>query len=145
MPAFLSDEWLRDLDRVARTLSPPAWPEGETLVIEQVVSPGPGAADGGGARDIRADAGEWRWSLVVSGAGVRVERGEASAPDVTIFTDVATARSLAEGGSNAQGALAAGRLRVRGDLTRLAALHGALLALGDVFAAARAASRAPDA
>lgn len=143
MSPFLSDEWLRDLDRAARTVTPPAWPEGETLVVEQVVRPAPVTGHGADAQDTVATTREVRWLLVVSGAGVMIEPGGARAPDVTIITDPATAQSLAEGVSNAQQALATGRLRVRGDLTRLAAMHESLLALGDVFAAVRTAPRTP--
>ena len=58
--------------------------------------------------------------------------------DVCLETDYATAVALARGEMNAQAALADGRLRVSGDVARLAAHAAALARLDDVFAAVRA-------
>ena len=65
-------------------------------------------------------------------------RADAPAADVRLETDYATAVALARGETNAQAALADGRLRVSGDVARLAAHASALARLDDLFAAVRA-------
>ncbi len=65
--------------------------------------------------------------------------GDAAA-DVRIETDYPTAAALARGEVNAQAALADGRLRVAGDVARLAGHAGALARLADLFAAVRAST-----
>ena len=61
-------------------------------------------------------------------------------PDVTLVVDRVTAAALAQGTLNAQRALTDGRLSIRGDARTLAAADATLAALGDVFAAVRAAT-----
>lgn len=124
MARFLTDEWLRELAAAARTAVITGWPVGERLTIEQVIG-----ATGGCEVS--------RWALEISDEGVRVFPGGVDRPDLTFSSNAATASALAQGSLNAQQALADGRLRVRGDPTRLAALHDALAALSDIFAAAR--------
>jgi hypothetical protein len=75
-------------------------------VVEQVVT---GTPDG-----------EVRY-VVVGGASPRIETGPAGAePDLTFTVDWPTACAVAQGGISAQQALTDGRLRVRGNLSRLA-------------------------
>jgi hypothetical protein len=127
---FLSPEWLRALDDAARSAGiAPA--EGEPLVVEQRVRDVPGR-------------GRVTYHLVVDATGARVADGPAPDPTVVVETDHATAAALARGTLNAQGALAAGRWRLRGTTGRLAARAALLQAIGDVFAAVRADTTFPD-
>ena len=96
MPEFLSDEWLAALDASARAMGP--LPAVAPFVLEQVVS-------ASGREDVR-------YQLVFAPEGLRVRTGGAEAPDVSFATDLDTAASIARGETNAQRALASGRLRV---------------------------------
>lgn len=71
-----------------------------------------------------------RWHLVIDGGRVTVAAGEHASPDVWFAQDAATATAVADGTLSAQQAFMDGRLRVRGELTRLPAAAGALAALG---------------
>lgn len=144
MSRFLSAEWLHDLEGAARNVSVETLPAGTSLVVEQVVSPCPAAA---GAHDPAGGdgnpPGSLRWSMTLSCEGLRIGAQHPRRPDLTILMDASTAEAVARGTLNAQQALAAGSMRVRGDLTRVAAMHGALRALGDVFAQVRATTEFP--
>jgi len=94
-------------------------------------------------------AGELRLeqvSTVVGGRGALVvvldgEGGRVSADargDVTFVCDHATAAGLARGDVNAQRALTSGRLKIRGEVDRLAGASAALTGLSDILAALRA-------
>ena|SRR5947209_250240 len=124
MPRFLAPEWIAALDEAARAA---AVPPGLRLTIQQIVS-----ADADGAH-----GGEVRYHLVVDGGRLRVHPGEAAGADVTFVQTRAVAGALSRGELNAQQALAAGRLKLRGDIGRLAREGRALTALDDVFAAVR--------
>lgn len=127
---FLSDEWLRELDRVAREAwGPLAW-NGRPLVLEQVVLGSP--------------RGDVRFHLVVGADGLHVAGGPAERADAVFTADLETATALADGSLNVQTALAAGRYRLRGDLELLARHGDALIALGDLFRAVRVATVFPD-
>ena len=76
--------------------------------------------------------------LEVTDDGARVLVGPAPAPTVTIVTDRETAAALHHGETNAQRALATGRLKVHGDLATFGRRSDALSALGDVFGPVRA-------
>lgn len=133
MARFLTDTWLRDLADAADAADTSEWPAAQRLVIEQIVtgqvSP---ALDDDTAGESTGDV--TRWALEISRDGLRVVPGGAPEPDVIIATDSSTASAIARGTLNAQRALASGRIRVSGDLTRLAGLHTALTTIGDVFA-----------
>jgi putative sterol carrier protein len=58
-------------------------------------------------------------------------------PDVTLTTDVVTARALARGESAVTDVFMAGRLRIAGDLRALMLAGGVLGALDEAFAAVR--------
>ena len=60
-----------------------------------------------------------------------------------ITIDLATARSIVLGTTNAQRALAAGHVRVDGDMGVLAGHADLLLAVDDVFATVRSATTFP--
>ena len=123
MPEFLSEIWLRELDRSVQdatgvsTLAP--------IVIEQVVRDVPGR-------------GEVRYRFRVDAGGARVIAGEAEQrADVRLTTDYETAVAIATGRENAQIALARGRLRLRGNIDTLVRSADALGALDDATAALR--------
>lgn len=123
---FLSDAWLAALDAAARR-APRA--EGtHALVVEARVAGGPD--------------GEVAFHLEVGSGGTRVIGGRAAAPTVTLATDRETAMALHRGETNAQRALATGRLEVTGDLAALGRRSDALSALGDVFGPVRARTSA---
>jgi hypothetical protein len=101
------------------------------FVLEQVIT--------STERDATGPAGaEVRYQLVFTADGLRVHPGHAAAPDVSFATDRETAAGIARGETNAQRALAAGRLRVHGNIETLVARAAALVVLDDVFAAVRA-------
>ncbi len=120
MARFLSAEWFAEVARVA----PPGATEGPSLVLEQVVH---GTPDG-----------EVRYRVIVSGETAHIEtapaqaNGASIAPDLTIATDWVTAAAVAQGQLSAQAALMAGRLRIRGSLTRLASRSAELADLDPV-------------
>ena len=129
MSEFLSDEWIAAL---AHAVPAHRVQVDQGVVVESVVRGVPG-------RD------EVRYRIAFDAAGCEVTGVGDGAPaaDVCIETDYETAAALARGDTNAQAALAAGRLRVSGDVARLAT-HAALLPrLGDLFAAVRAGTTYP--
>jgi len=116
---FLSPEWRRALREAAAT---------NGLTRDQTCSIGIEVHDG-------VDRIAWRMHLGPD--GVMIDEGS---PDVTLVVDRVTAAALAQGTLNAQRALTDGRLSIRGDARTLAAADATLAALGDVFAAVRAAT-----
>ena len=124
MSRFLTPEWIAALDTAAREAAVPA---GVHLTIQQIVT----GDDGEGADDVR-------YHLVLDAGRLRVHAGDAPAADVTLVQTRAVAAALSRGELNAQQALEAGRLKLRGDIGHLAREGRALTALADVFAAVRA-------
>jgi hypothetical protein len=131
VPEFLSEIWLRELDRAVRTtaqvsaLAP--------IVIEQVVSGVPGR-------------GEVRYRLEVGDAGASVTEippAPGTPFDVRLTTDYATAVAISCGRENAQIALARGRLRLGGNVDTLVRHADALAALDDAMTELRAATTYP--
>lgn len=117
MPAFLSDPWIASLDAVSRLVRVEV---DRCYVLEQRVRDVPGR-------------GEVRYRVEVSQDGMRVLPGAAERPDVTLSTDYASAAALAKGETTAQHLLAAGRLRVGGDVGAFVEASAALERLGDLF------------
>src|SRR6476646_134608 len=115
VPEFLSDAWLKELDRALRdsaSVSALA-----SIVIEQVVVDVPGR-------------GEVRYRVRVDGDGARVTAGGGpEPPDVRLTTDYPTAVAIALGKENAQIALARGRLRLGGNIETLVRSAAALSTL----------------
>lgn len=132
MPDFLSGAWLDALDRAVS--AHPASTDGEPalLVIEQVVADVP-------------ELGEVRYRVVVERGRLRVvvPTRDDPAPDVRFTTDYATAVALAQGHTNAQSALAAGRLRLGGDVSLLGRHAELFAAVEDRAAELRAATSYP--
>ena len=132
MAAFLSDEWIRDLARACKA-APVAATASDVgrFVIEPVVSGVPAL-------------GEVRYRIAFEAGSCAVEpASDHAASDVRLETDYVTAVALSRGTANAQAALADGRLRVSGDVARLAQQATALAALDDLFAAVRASTSYP--
>jgi putative sterol carrier protein len=123
MPQFLSPEWIEALDAAAREAAVPA---GVRLVIQQVVT-----EEGGG---------EVHYHLVLDDGRLRVYPGDAPAADVTLVQSREVAAALSRGELNAQQALEAGRLKLRGEIGHLAREGKALTTVADVFAAVRGAT-----
>jgi hypothetical protein len=131
---FLSDEWIRALGDAARAGTGETAAAEAALVVEPVVLGVPGR-------------GEVRYRVICDETVRAVSPASAddSVVDVRIETDYPTAVAIARGEVNAQAALADGRLRVAGDVARLAGFAGALAKLGDLFAAVRASTTFVDA
>ncbi|HEV7685350.1 MAG TPA: SCP2 sterol-binding domain-containing protein [Acidimicrobiia bacterium] len=124
MVRFLSPEWIAALDAAAGEAAVPA---GVRLTIQLIVT------DDGGGDDVR-------YHLVVDGGRLRINPGEAERADLTLVQTREVAAALSRGELNAQQALEAGRLKLRGDIGHLAREGKALTALADVFAAVRVAT-----
>ena len=122
MVPFLTPEWIAALDAAAREAAVPA---GVRLTIQQIVT------DDGAGDDVL-------YHLVLDGGRLRVHPGEAAAADVTLVQTREVAAAFSRGELNAQQALEAGRLKLRGDIGHLAREGRALTAVADLFAAVRA-------
>jgi hypothetical protein len=116
---FLSDAWIDSLDRALRTASICTK---ASLVIEQVVHDVP-------------ERGTVTYQVAFDDGSARVEHDARA--DLRITTDFATARALARGTTNAQTALAAGRLQIGGRMEALTQQAEALAALADIAAELR--------
>jgi SCP-2 sterol transfer family len=121
---FLTPAWIAELDAAIRAPDALTTVDDQSFVVEQRVSDAP--------------AGEACYHLVLDGAESRATDGAAPAPNLVILTDYATAVALLRGTTNAQHAIADGRMKVSGDLHAAARRIEALAGLDDVFAAVRA-------
>ncbi|HEY5011422.1 MAG TPA: SCP2 sterol-binding domain-containing protein [Acidimicrobiia bacterium] len=130
MLQFLSPEWLQAFDAALR-----AEPG---LGARFAASPIAIAQEVANQTGTEARAEPVRYVVVLDGAGGRVESGAGAPPaDVTFICDRATAAELARGEVNAQRALTSGRLKLRGEVDRLAAASSALAGLGDLLESLR--------
>jgi putative sterol carrier protein len=120
MVRFLSPEWIEALDAAARDAVVPAEVR---LTIQQVVT---------------GDGGEVSYHLVLEEGRLRVHPGHAERADVTLVQSRDVAAALSRGQLNAQQALEAGRLKLRGNIGHLARQGKALTAMDDAFASVRA-------
>jgi hypothetical protein len=130
VPAFLSDEWIRALATACEGAAAGAASDTGRFVIEPVVTGVPAL-------------GEVRYQIRFEAGTCAVEQPSAAESDVRLETDYVTAVALSRGTANAQAALADGRLRVSGDVARLAVHASALATLDDLFAAVRTATTYP--
>jgi hypothetical protein len=121
---FLSAEWLRAFDEVLRADRE----LGDRFAANPIAI----------AQEVMGEP--WvTYVIVLDAAGGRVETDARTvAADVTFVCDRVTAIGLARGTVNAQSALTSGRLKIRGEVDRLAAASGALAGLGDLLADLRA-------
>jgi len=126
VPAFLSDAWIESLDAAGRSVGvpPPDGAAGDSFVLEQRVNSVP-------------DEGVCTYHVVFGAESVRVCPGPAEQPDVTFTTDYDGAVAIARGETSAQALLAAGRLRVAGDVEALAGRAPVFAGLGDLFSTVR--------
>lgn len=124
MPRYLSAEWL-DAARAATDLSgrEAASRPAPCVVVQHLVT---GTPDGDVAYHVCVDA-----------AGVRVQAGSSPDPTVVFTEDYDTAAAIGRGELSAQGALIAGRIRVRGDLSKLTACAACLDDIDDLLAELR--------
>jgi len=120
MVRFLSPEWIEALDVAAREAVVPAEVR---LTIQQVVT---------------GDGEEVSYHLVLEEGRLRVHPGDAERADVTLVQSRDVAAALSRGELNAQQALEAGRLKLRGNIGHLARQGKALTAMDDAFAVVRA-------
>ena len=124
MPEFLSPDWLAALDESARASKSLA-----------------GAGDFTVQMVVRSSAtGEMTYYLEVSAETARVRAGTLESPDLTLIADYDTAAAISQGTLNAQEALAAGRLKIKGALEVLRGREQPFAALTDVFAEVRGAT-----
>ena len=123
MARFLTAEWIDALDAAARQAAVPA---GVCVTIQQIVTD--------------ETEGDVRYHLILDDGRLTVRPGEAATADVTLVQSREVAAALSRGELNAQQALEAGRLKLRGDIGQLARHGKALTAVEDVFAAVRAAT-----
>ena len=130
MADFLSDEWIAELALACRAAPLVGGSDAGRLVIEPVV------------RGVPA-RGEVRYRIAFDAGACAVTAADGDPADVRLETDYVTAVALSRGTANAQAALADGRLRVSGDVKRLAAHAAALTRLDDLFAALRASTVYP--
>jgi hypothetical protein len=120
--AFLSDAWVAELDRAARS---GRWPADLSLVIQQIV--------------LEDDGTEVAYAIQVISGAASVVPGRVDHADITFTQDRATAEQIAKGALSAQVAFMAGRLRVGGDLREVLRRASEVGELGDLFAPARQA------
>jgi hypothetical protein len=128
VPDFLSDAWIAALD--AAVQSADTLDELAPLVIEQVVTDVP-------------RRGDVRYQIAITSTGARAVPGGADNATIRLTTDYRTAVAIARGDENAQIALAAGRLRLGGNLDALVRRTGVLVTIGDVTASIRSATTYP--
>ena len=115
---FLSDEWLAE----AAALTAAAGNDDAVCVVEQVV---------------RCNDRDVRYQLRVSPDAVSVEPHPVATADLEIVEDYDVAVAISRGELDPGGALASGRITIRGDARRLAAVADALAGVGDVLAPLR--------
>jgi len=122
VPEFLTPEWVAELDARAREAggSPAASAgAGRPLTVELHVTGAPN--------------GEFVFQAAFGDATVRYATGTPAEPDLVVTLDAGFAARIRSGDANAQDALAARALKVRGDLEQLARAAPALAALGEAF------------
>ncbi len=125
MLRFLSADWLRAFDGALRADQG----LGERFAANPIAI----------AQEVAIEGEMVRYVVVLDASGGRVEaRNDRLQPDVTFVCDRETAVGLAQGTLNAQRALTSGRLKLRGEVDRLAAASSALAGLGDLLAGLRA-------
>jgi hypothetical protein len=138
MARFLSPQWVEELNDALASVSRPdpgpdaglAMADGHVTVVQEVH----GTPDGDVRLVMRIDAGSVRLDLEaapettlgVGEADGSGEEGPGAVPDVTIVLAYDDAAAMSRGELSPAQALTAGRIRVRGDLSVLAATQQVL-------------------
>ena len=133
---FLTPEWVAELDEAARRSStlgklgtnPP-------FTVELRVHDAPGHS--GDDADREDGDGEFVFQVAFADGSARFAMDSPAEPDLLVLLDARFAARIRSGDATVQDALAAGALKVRGDLEGLVSRAAALSAVGDVFAALR--------
>ncbi len=129
MPRFYSPEWVEQFNQALAGIEVEGAAPGDASLaagerevrVAQVV------------RDVPARSDPLTVTLVVADRRLHLEldRGaDGPAPDVTVSLDYADAAAMSRGDLTPAEAVATGRIRVRGDLSVLVAVHGLLTAAG---------------
>lgn len=129
MAKFLSPQWVTELDAALRA-SPLRAGDSEATLSYELEARG---ADG----RVRSH------HVTIGPDGARAANGPASRPDLVLVTDEETAFALHRNDCNAQAAIAAGRLRIRGDLAAFSRHAATIATLSDLFPALRNATTGP--
>ena len=118
MPRFLSPEWFAAVEQqtTGDAATDPVGPP--DFVIDQVIRDTPD--------------GEIRYRIEVAGTTARITTPDGDPPDLTITADWPTATAIAKGELATTGALMSGRLRVRGNMVRLAGRAPDLLGIDPI-------------
>ncbi|MEA3214170.1 MAG: sterol transfer family [Acidimicrobiia bacterium] len=103
MSAYLSDEWVAELNELLRAVTAPV--DAPPLVVQYEVTQAPG--------------GDRRWYLALQPGTVQAVVGAAAAPDVTFVQDWPVAVAIQLGQRAAPEALLSGDVRVSGNPTTL--------------------------
>ena len=114
MPAYLSDEWF--------------------AAVADVLGSDPIAAD----VTVEQRAGDVVWHLLLGRSDMRLLRGPAERPDITLTQSYETASAVARGQRSAQAAFMAGEITLGGDVSTLLAIAPALAEIEDRLADVRA-------
>jgi putative sterol carrier protein len=123
MVRYLSAAWFERLSEVAPELVAPRAGE-PSLVLRQVITEGP--------------EGDVSYEVVVADGKARIDQAPGTPADLTFTSDYRTASAIAAGELSTQAALAAGRLKVSGDVTVLATRSGDVSGLDAIPAELRA-------
>jgi hypothetical protein len=130
MVKYLSAAWFGQLDDRADSVVIPSSegvPTGEKpLVLRQIVTGGPD--------------GDVRYDVVVRDGHSTIDPTASADADLIFTSDYATASAIGSGRLSTQAALSAGRLRVSGDVTVLAASSGVVATDDPIPAELRAAT-----
>jgi len=118
---YLSPAWLAELQAAASGANPELAGRPDVVVQHEISGPG----------------GDVIFHVVIGDEGVTVLPGPADGATVTFTEDAATAAAITRGELSAQAAYMSGQLRVRGNVSALAANSAVLAALDDVFASVR--------
>ncbi len=131
MVLFLSEEWVGEFNRLAAGVDVPEPGDEAALAarrgsfaMRQVVTGGPD--------------GDVTCTLRVAGPRVTMDRSGTGDAEVTMILAWEDAVALSQGSFSPADAVAAGRVRVRGDLGVLAAGQAALTAVGEALGPLRA-------
>jgi hypothetical protein len=119
---YLSDEWIDALDRSVQASSSEVRPD-PPVVIQQTVT---GVA-----------SGDVAYRIVLGPDGCRVLAGPGSAPTLSLVTDAECAARTARGEVAALQFVLDGRIRIEGDIARLAEITEALAQLEGALSAVR--------